>query len=158
MFIVCPELQKLKRQHLKYGKVSGSYVNSEWQIIISRISLSQWICAQLRGLRREALCWKAPKTPGRRCRLGEHSSQCLRINIGWSFFQDVNADNKIPNTKSSMVNKKDLLRLETSLQKLPQAIFQLHKCQLIFWLNQCTQAEVQVYSRPVVNYIPCHKM
>lgn len=135
MFIIRSELQNPERKYLKYRKVSESHVNSEWQIIISRISRSQWICAQLRGLRRAALCLKVPRTLQRRCRLREHSSQCLRMNISWSFYRDMNADSKIPNTKSNVVNTNDLQRLESSLQELLQAIFQLHKCQLIFWLN-----------------------
>lgn len=151
------------RQHLKYRKVSESYVNSEWQINISRISLSQWTCAWLRGPRRAALCWKPPWTRGINCRWGEHSSQCLGIDISWPFYRAVNANNKCA---SNVANKKDSKRLEISIQKLWPAIFQLHKCQLIFWLNRSLRKSLKSElkkvltinsERPIVNHIPCHK-
>lgn len=159
MFIFHPQLQKLARQHLKYRKVSESYVNSEWQIIISRISLSRWTCPQLRGLRRAALCWKTPNfTPGRSCRLGQHSSQCLRTDISWPFYRDMNAD-KILNTKSNVANEKYLQRLENLPTGIPTSYFSVAQMSTYFLIKpKSTQTEVQVHSRPVANHIPCHKI
>jgi len=135
-FTFHPEPQELVRQDLKYREVSESYVNSACQIIISRINLSQWTHALLRGPRGAALCWNVPRTPGTSCRWGEHSSQCLGIAISCLFYRSGKVNNKIPLCASNVTYEEYSQRLEISLQELPQAIFQLHKCHLIFWLNQ----------------------